>query len=471
MFSIPTFLFFFLSQAFYRTPKMHDIPLGIWRDILLRLPAESLFRLRAVSKSWKTIIDDPCFVKAHNKNQLSSNTLLLRNSIGPPFYPLYYFDLQGLNFTNGPKTIPATPLNLSRHGLSLVAALPMPACNGLMLLSPLDHEKNRGREDINRDSKGIWEIWNPLTRERLRLPQPNIHSRVLGYGIGYDCDADDYKVVVIDIIDYLYDDDDQESLMQTHVYSLKSDSWRIMIEEEIPFEFWTLHCLQGVFLNGALHWISGTTDYMIIGFDIGTEKYSFQLKLPDNLPQLRGERLKLDAFGECLFLSCKYKVSYEYGEPHQLGAWVMNDYGAEGSWIHLFSINVNTYYIRLVAYLKNKKQVLLQYYYGFVWFDVESCNSMKIVGVHGLFHDFKLCAHHFIGSLVRLHDRCESVADKRRMRESKGKMKMKMKMEMVDNELTLCVRDYGDDYYNMVFRIHHTTIVIVGQAKGAIRCE
>ncbi|KAL3620146.1 hypothetical protein CASFOL_035058 [Castilleja foliolosa] len=141
---------------------MRDIPLVICRDILLRLPAESLFRLRAVSKSWKTIIDDPCFVKAHNKNQQSSNTLLLRNTIGPPFYPLYYFDFEALNFTNGPKTIPSTPLNLSLNGLFLVPPVRLAACNGLMLISPLDHEKNCRRQPIDRDSEGIWEIWNPF---------------------------------------------------------------------------------------------------------------------------------------------------------------------------------------------------------------------------------------------------------------------------------------------------------------------
>ncbi|KAL3646887.1 hypothetical protein CASFOL_009431 [Castilleja foliolosa] len=429
---------------------MCDIPLGICRDILLRLPAESLLRLRAVSKCWKTIIDDPCFVKAHNKCQLSSNTLLLRNSSGPPFYPLYYFDLEGLNFTNGPKTIPVTPLNLSRIGVSLVPAVPLPACDGLMLISPLDRKKYHGRRDIKRDSEGIWEIWNPLTHERLRLPQPNthshvpnirshvpkIHSRVLGHGIGYDCAADDYKVVVIE---YLYDYYNRESQMQTHVYSLKSDSWRIMIED-CPFDFliedwlldlYPLHSVQGVFLNGALHFIVVTADSMsmIIAFDIVTEKYSFQLKLPDNLSQVRGQvkgqRPKLDAFGECLFLS------YKWEETRHLDAWVMNDYGAEGSWIHLFTINQQNYNeLRVVAYLKNKKQVLLQHYCGFLWFDVESCNYMKNVGVHGLFRDFRLCAQHFIGSLVRLHDRCGSVADKRRMRKSKGKMKM----EMVDTD-------------------------------------
>ncbi|KAL3620147.1 hypothetical protein CASFOL_035059 [Castilleja foliolosa] len=185
---------------------------------------------------------------------------------------------------------------------------------------------------------------------------------------------------------------------------LNSDSWRIMIED-CPFEYLTPHCQQGVFLNGALHWILGSiTGCMIIAFDIGTEKYSFELKPPHNLSQMRGSRvLQLDVFGECLFLSCKDE------SPHHLDAWVMNGYGAEGLWIHLFSININHKVTRLVAYLKNKKQS---------------------IGVHGLFGDYKLCAQHFIGSLVRLHDRCGSVADKRRMRKSKGKMKM----EMVDTE-------------------------------------
>ncbi|KAL3622063.1 hypothetical protein CASFOL_034259 [Castilleja foliolosa] len=354
-----------------------NIPLGICREILLRLPAESLFRFRSVSKQWRKVIDDPSFVKAHTNIQISSN-IIIRNSTGPPFYPLYYFNLEDLNFTNGPQTIPVIPLSLSRSGMSRLPALPVAACNGLLLTD--------------------WEIRNPLTNERLKVPQPNLNSKVEGYGLGYDCATGDYKVVVIDC-------NNDERLNQTLVYSLN------------PIDFFSLDSKYGVFLNGALHWVS---NHGIIAFDVRTESYR-QLALPGF--KSKPESIQLDALSGCLFLSCC-----------RLDVWVMNDYGGkEDSWMKLFSLNRRYYYgrgLRPVAYLKNEKRVLLQNHNVFLWFDVGS-DSLKTVNIHGICRDSTISAQVFHGSLFRLHDNWGRVGAKRRAK------------KMADTKLTFCVRDFA----------------------------
>ncbi|KAL3624744.1 hypothetical protein CASFOL_031412 [Castilleja foliolosa] len=203
------------------------VPLDICREILILLPANSLIRLRAVCKDWRSVIDDPLFVKAHTDKQLSSKTIIIRNSSD---HPLYSFDLDDLNFANGLQKIAASPLAYTPSGLSLLKAFPVSMCNGLILV--------RGKS---------WEIWNPLTHERLKLPRekcnPNPEKEAIG--LGYDYTSDDYKVVVIH---------NRENIgSQTHVYSLKSDSWKNV--GSYPYydyrEWWRNPHGPGVLLHGA----------------------------------------------------------------------------------------------------------------------------------------------------------------------------------------------------------------------------
>ncbi|CDP18006.1 unnamed protein product [Coffea canephora] len=51
------------------------IPDHVLVNVLLRLPFDSLIRSRCVSKSWRSLIDDPHFIKMHylNKNHLQTN--------------------------------------------------------------------------------------------------------------------------------------------------------------------------------------------------------------------------------------------------------------------------------------------------------------------------------------------------------------------------------------------------------------
>ncbi|KAL3624749.1 hypothetical protein CASFOL_031417 [Castilleja foliolosa] len=199
------------TQNLIENDKSSTLPLDICREILILLPAKSLIRLRAVCKDWRSVIDDPLFVKAHTDKQFSSKTIIIRNSSD---HPLYSFDLDDLNFANGLQKIAASPLDYTPSGLSsLLKAFPASMCNGLILV--------RGKS---------WEIWNPLTHERLKLPREKCNSsqKKEAIGLGYDYTSDDYKVVVIQHAHPLHGrrHGRENIASQTHVYSLKSDSWR-----------------------------------------------------------------------------------------------------------------------------------------------------------------------------------------------------------------------------------------------------
>ncbi|PIM98048.1 hypothetical protein CDL12_29471 [Handroanthus impetiginosus] len=351
---------------------MSDIPSELFLHILLQVPAESLLRFRAVCRAWRCIIDDPSFIKSHTTNQVSSNTLLIRNLSGARLFSL---SLDSINYAEGCQTIEVTPVKrVIRRGVPYFCDLPVASCNGLILISHYDVKKT-------------WVIWNPLTREFRELPEPDTEVRLRGSGIGYDYAADDYKVVRID---------EQirhgEFVNQTFVYSLKSDSWRMI--KDCPYYIWPLG--QGVYLNGALHWRSSN---MIIVLDLETEDYT-QLPLPPVPIRPRAPLEQcLDAMDGCLFLSCYYMIE-------RLDGWMMKDYGVEKSWMKLFSFGkldiINSLgHLRPIAYLKSKGQVLLQHDTRFFWLDIEK-NSAKKVTIDGLPDNFS--SQNFQGSLVRLND-------------------------------------------------------------------
>ncbi|KAL3635711.1 hypothetical protein CASFOL_020258 [Castilleja foliolosa] len=383
---------------------------------------------------------------AHTNKQLSSNTsnIIIRNSTGPPFHPLYSFDFDDLKFANGLQEIAVTPLNFTPSGLSLIQAFPVSACNGLILVA----------------GKSL-EIWNPSTHERLKLLRGkcNPHRKGEAFGLGYDYTTDDYKVVVIhDHRLHRRRHGRDNFACQTHVYSLSSDSWRNA--ENCP---WRGPRGPGVFLSGALHWTMFNAPYgtdTIIVFDLATENYR-QLQAPPlrerDTPNVKENRyLNLDVLDGCLVVSDFAKTDRISGELEHYDVWVLKDYGDKDSWIKFFSLEdeeCRSYRIinpRPVAFMKDKTQILLQddglswgcsqdYRSGFLMFDVES-NSMKRVGIHGL--TGILYAQFISRTIFCLHDNCgvNGRATKRRRRLGKRTSNMKMS----DTTLNFCVRDAKD---------------------------
>ncbi|XP_057767880.1 F-box protein CPR1-like [Salvia miltiorrhiza] len=367
---------------------MSDVPSDLFRDILLRLPADSLLRFRAVCKDWRRTIDSSSFIKSHTLYQHHSHTptLLLRDSVFCRLYslslhpPLTYAHLTRI------KTLVRTGVPLLRH-------LPTTSCNGLLLISHYNFTKK-------------WVVWNPLTREFHTLPEPDFHIDIpfAGVGIGYDLSSDDYKVVKIY---YWYRDG--KIVYTTLIYSLKTGSWKPI--KDFPCDSILLRS-EGVYLDGALHWLS---ENVIMALDLGIEEY--RLVLPPLTTRL-GEPLDMyvDAMDGCLILSCYYTSEGLLMDGYEcLEGWVME--GAE--WVKLFSFGEEAKAVsvaavmrevRPVAYLKSRGQVFLHHDRHFYCLDVCK-NSGKKVSIQGLPQCFT--CQDFRGSLVRLVDHHHGVAGKR----------------------------------------------------------
>ncbi|KAK1367157.1 F-box domain-containing protein [Heracleum sosnowskyi] len=199
-------------------------------------------------------------------------------------------------------------------------------------------------------------LWNPATRKCMKLPTvPTEFRRPMEFGwcaycgFGYEAVNDDYKVLRI-----LRPDDQYLSDYKVTVYSLKTNSWRRL--QNISSHF-RLVGPWGMFLGGALHWITVKALGLencpsILAFDLGAENCR---EVP--MPHKIGEELSLAIFADSLCI-------LEYHLNTHVDVWVMNDYGVGNSWCKLFSVEqprVSRSCVSLspLAYSKSQKDVLI----------------------------------------------------------------------------------------------------------------
>ncbi|KAL7224548.1 hypothetical protein ACSBR1_025920 [Camellia fascicularis] len=215
-------------------------------EILLRLPAKSLIRFKSVSKNWLHLISDSHFAVNHSRR--------IRNSsmISGLFF---YFDYS-----------PTEPHSVSLHAnpnrnlptLSFLDAVGgdhpfriKSACNGLILCQ--NHQIVCHRYTKN------YIVCNPTTQKFTLLPQ--LDSLSLSYESLDVCLAFDpsksphYKVVFF------------RPRYQIDIYSSETASWKQITGSECgPLR----DCLEGVFWNGAIHWLSHEDVHF--RFDVNEEK-------------------------------------------------------------------------------------------------------------------------------------------------------------------------------------------------------
>ena len=156
-----------------------ELPRDALYDILLRLPAKDVCRLRAVSPSWRSLTLDPLFVKAHaarHPGPLLATTFVDGESRGVSIVDLLSGDVIKRIRTSGPDLrVPRTRLDRvclvgGRHPLGVPVTLLDPA-TGAVISSQL-HEVCRFAED-KKGIHGVMRFWeSPLHRSVQGVPLP-----------------------------------------------------------------------------------------------------------------------------------------------------------------------------------------------------------------------------------------------------------------------------------------------------------
>ncbi|VFQ69951.1 unnamed protein product [Cuscuta campestris] len=384
---------------------MSDIPSEIVADFLSRVPALSLLRFRCVSKSWRSMIDSPHFIKMHLNRTLQTNSdrkLILRSCY------LYSADFDLLEKTNrADYTELDYPLKRDDIGINVVGS-----CHGILCL-------DGGVED-----KDIV-LWNPTTRKQYALPFSEFEfpgddffctSRLV-YGFGYDKVSDDYKVLRI------IQSFDCES--EVKVFSMKSKSWRKI--DCFPY-YLKFKRVNGVLASGSLHWVvcsdaDAETEYLIAAFDLETEEYRL-VPQPDYPRRKRKFHMNVLALGGYLCMMCNYLKS------KCVDIWVMKNYPAKESWTKLLTIresdtNAKSFdYVTPVAYSRSGREVFMVVNDMLpLWYDLEKrqisyttfsiSESLNFMEHHVCFGSLVKLDSGIAGSAERVPDKREVVASRR----------------------------------------------------------
>ncbi|XP_021609138.1 F-box protein CPR1 [Manihot esculenta] len=270
-------------------------------EILCRLPVESLLRFRCLSKTCCSCIDSPDFIKLHLNRSIKTRTnrsLVIHEIL--PKGSTYAIDLDSSESNRHPMK-----LHHKFHGDVFGS------CNGLLAIY--------NGEDLT--------LWNPATKKHRNLPRFWDHCQSddkMLRGFGYNAENDDYKVIVITQLFFMYHP-------TFWVYSLKANSLTrtdVLIDCSIIND--NRHDSVGVFAGGSVHWVVNRRGYfdnkVILAFNLNNESFC---ELPK--PRTRSTDLVM-YLGE---LGGSLAISY----PWDCEIWVMKEYGVEESWTKLFYVS------------------------------------------------------------------------------------------------------------------------------------
>nr|GEV55675.1 hypothetical protein [Tanacetum cinerariifolium] len=211
---------------------------------------------------------------------------------------------------------------LTKHNFGLDHITTIQGCvNGLVLATAIDYTNKLQK-------RGKLLLLNPTTKDYVELPDQEEYKYGGVRGFGYDSVSDDYKVVVFSMWDKYWGN--------VFTYNLRTNTWKHVGDSPYGTRYLSL---EGVFLNGALHWIIGTAYNLVITgnpykvviatFSLADEKFG-EVPAPDS-----------NMYGEVHILSDDHTNVVAVGEKLVIfnevkgHIYLMNEYGVEKSWTNI----------------------------------------------------------------------------------------------------------------------------------------
>ncbi|EYU32635.1 hypothetical protein MIMGU_mgv1a023644mg [Erythranthe guttata] len=287
----------------------YDVPNDIVENILLRLTAKHLRGLKAVCKSWNTMISDPVFIQTHLHRSKYSH--LFQSKLSLNYYgegacsssssarsrdKYRLFELQGEK-----KFLIVEELVSPYSGWKAVLC----SCNGVLLLT----------DSLSR----LYVLWNPSIRAETEIWFPyDFYDRHMSYGLCHDPTFDDFKVVFI-CLDYYA------------VFSCKNNSWSM--KNRFSYTGRVKNYSRGIFVDGAIYWVwrRETRVEEIVYFDPSDDKLRV-LERPKYVEE-RGKPIYLADLGGRLCVYCNGR------DKSVVRIWTKELKGSDGgSWKEVMTV-------------------------------------------------------------------------------------------------------------------------------------
>ncbi|KAL6189844.1 hypothetical protein ACLB2K_036245 [Fragaria x ananassa] len=325
-----------------------ELPFDILLNILSRLPAESLFLIRSVSKALLNIVDDPSFARAlrHNVHLQVPQLMLFDDHRG--YYRCPAGTIQLLASLRSMKYDGCRDLTEGRHGISVSVRRKIDNREWSYYQNDFVFCNLFFLRKCRYDGGGCpCFLVNPLRGgEVLRLPTLNMYSNVRKdwYGMGFDSLTNAHKIVRVSRVT-----NDTENRLVTQVLVLGESSWR-EIPSVPPDDLNSNINTKNACANGDMHWliwlirekkgISEETCH-IISFDFKREEFYWTPHPLLESSNVEWTKLELLTLRGSLALVCA--PSSQAGTA-DIEIWVLKDYDKK-EWTRDYIINCERFSI------------------------------------------------------------------------------------------------------------------------------
>ncbi|KAG2313962.1 hypothetical protein Bca4012_064592 [Brassica carinata] len=286
-----------------------NLPNDLESEILARVPAKSLWELRATCKRWYALFRDPKFVEKNKKmsGEAARESMLLSNrEVYSIAGDLHNSEPSPLEFTG--KLSKDLDLDTISH------------CDGLILCQAKDN------------SSVV--VWNPCTGETKTIEPRTCYRNSDRFALGYSSSSSrSYKILRCDH----HLNEEKVWTVETEMYDLCSDSWRILDSCALDYE---VYC-SGVSLRGDTYFVAAgyeDSGFFLMKFDFTEERF---VRLPLPFQRLGPE----DTGVLSVVRDEKLSVSHQHIVwSNMMSIWVTNKVDEEGkeiSWKKDFVFEVN----------------------------------------------------------------------------------------------------------------------------------
>lgn len=345
-------------------------------EILLRLPAKSVVRFRAVCKAWRRITTNPTFVSSHDRRR-PLEVLLYKTQVEPgSALDTYNVDVELDALPVSVRHPPAQRRRLVRFPKNKARDVDSPgyfgeqyctlkaSCNGLLLF----------RRDV-----GEYLVCNPATRQWTDLPRLNkdgVHGFVhRESGFYFHQPSGEYRLMcycsIMNGAVYYVLTAGADEPRRLNVQGSRMHNTIAALPGHSSFHFANL---TPAALDGQLHWLrhpeAGRTDKMV-AFDTVAETFR-RMPAPPVTSTYSAKLLAMDGL----------LMASEFGDVF-LDLWVVEDYGAKAErWEHRHRVvppwQPSTFRTPLVATGGDEGDVILGTNRGLLVYNVKN-ETVRVV--------------------------------------------------------------------------------------------
>ncbi|XP_031253010.1 F-box protein At5g49610 [Pistacia vera] len=348
---------------------MSFFPDEVLQQILARLPLKSLFRTKTVCKIWYRLTSDKYFVQLYNEVSSKHPMLLVEISDSTE-------SKSSLICVDNLRGVSEVSLDFLHDRIKVRAS-----CNGLLCCSSVP-------------DKGVYYVCNPMTREWKLLPKSRerpvtrFHPDGEATLIGLACDLTMNKFSVVLAGYHRTFGHRPDGTFICLIYDSESNKWRKFVSFQ-DHQFSHMNRNQVVFVNGALHWLTGSSS-CILALDLDCDTWR-KIKLPDVVFYGSGNRVYLLELDGCLSV---IQISDVW-----MKTWVLKDYYRE-EWHtvdrvslrciremvpSIFPISQTNEYV----FLASHKQVLVYHRKSRLWKEMYSVKNSSTLPLWFSAHAFR----------------------------------------------------------------------------------